>query len=123
MALLTCRYFSPVLGLSTTATVLLPETATEAGVPGAPDNPGAPLAVLYLLHGLSQDDASWTRYTSLERYVAHRRLAVVMPAVHRSYYANQDDGYRYRDHLVDELPAIMGAFFPLSRRREDTFIA
>ncbi|WP_084101816.1 alpha/beta hydrolase family protein [Demequina sp. NBRC 110051] len=122
MALLTCRYFSDTLGLSTTATVILPEPATEAGAPAAPAD-GAPLPVLYLLHGLSQDDSSWTRFTSLERYVAHRRLAVVMPAVHRSYYANQDDGYRYRDFLVDELPRAMRAFFPLSTRREDTFIA
>ncbi|MFV0632492.1 alpha/beta hydrolase [Demequina sp.] len=122
MAHLTCRYFSDVLGLSTTATVILPQVQHEAGVPGVDALPDR-LPVLYLLHGLSQDDASWTRHTALERYVAHRPMAVVMPAVHRSYYANQADGYRYFDHLADELPHIMASFFPLSQRREDTFIA
>lgn len=122
MALLTCRYHSDALGLSTTATVILPQASQEAGVPAASAVPDR-LPVLYLLHGLSQDDASWTRFTALERYVAHRPLAVVMPAVHRSYYANQAVGYRYFEHLADELPAIMRGFFPLSDRREDTFVA
>lgn len=122
MALLTVRWFSQALGLSTTTTVILPQASNEAGVPGASALPER-LPTLYLLHGLSQDDASWTRHTALERYVAGRPLAVVMPAVHRSYYANQADGFRYFEHLADELPRAMAGFFPLSQRREDTFIA
>ncbi|WP_084105670.1 alpha/beta hydrolase family protein [Demequina sp. NBRC 110056] len=122
MALITVRWFSDVLGLSTTTTVILPQAAYEAGVEGASAIPDR-LPTLYLLHGLSQDDASWTRHTSLERYVAGMPLAVVMPAVHRSYYANQADGFRYFEHLAEELPAVMRGFFPLSDRREDTFVA
>jgi len=121
MALISVRWFSEVLGLSTTATVILPQQDNEAGVPGAaiPER----LPTLYLLHGLSQDDASWTRHTALERYVAGMPLAVVMPAVHRSYYANQADGSRYFEHLAEELPEAMRGFFPLSGLREDTFVA
>lgn len=121
MALITCRYYSEVLGLSTTATVILPQQVHEAGVAGSPMR--TPLATLYLLHGLSQDDASWTRFTSLERYVAHRPVAVVMPAGHRSYYANQASGLRYFDHVADEVPATMQSMFGLSPDRSRTFVA
>ncbi|MDE0573890.1 alpha/beta hydrolase-fold protein [Demequina sp. B12] len=122
MAQITCRYFSDVLGMSMTATVILPQAVNQQiGMASAPAR--AALPTLYLLHGLSDDDSVWLRRTSIERYVADRSLAVVMPNVHRSFYSNQVDGYPYFTHLIDELPRIMGGFFPLSSRREDTFIA
>lgn len=122
MALLTCRYFSEVLGLSTTATVVLPQrTEGQIGQPGARGR--ALLPVLYLLHGLTDDDSIWTRRTSLERYAAALDLAIVMPAAHRSFYTDQLEGYRYFTHVAEEVPRIMASFFPLSPRREDTFVA
>lgn len=125
MALLHCDFFSDVLGLSTSMTVILPQrTSAQIGLRGAvrgePDR-GHP--VLYLLHGLSDDHTTWLRRTSIERYVAPLGLAVVMPAVHRSFYADQVHGNRYRTFLVDELPGVVDAFFRVSRRREDTFVA
>ena len=65
---------------------------------------GAP-PVLYLLHGLSDDDTIWLRRTSIERYVAPLGLAVVMPQVHRSFYADEVYGGRYWTFLSEELPA------------------
>ena len=47
-------------------TVLLPQqTATQIGMAGH-HNTG-PSPVLYLLHGLSDDDTIWLRRTSIER--------------------------------------------------------
>ena len=84
MALLRCNVFSESLSLSTAMTVLLPQrTTTQIGLAGAVRD-GAP-PVLYLLHGLSDDDTTWLRRTSIERYVAPLGLAVVMPQVHRSF--------------------------------------
>src|SRR5436309_41301 len=94
MAHLRCDFFSEVLGLSTSMTVLLPQrTTTQIGMAGAARADGHP--VLYLLHGLSDDDTTWLRRTSIERYVAPLGLAVVMPQVHRSFYSDEVHGGRY----------------------------
>ena len=79
--------------------------------------------MLYLLHGLSDDDTIWLRRTSIERYVAPLGLAVVMPQVHRSFYTDEAYGGRYWTFLSEELPELVGAFFRVSQAREDTFVA
>jgi putative tributyrin esterase len=122
MALLRCDFFSDVLELSTSMTVILPQSTTgQIGIAGRAGS-GAP-PVLYLLHGLSDDDTIWLRRTSLERYIAPLGLAVVMPQVHRSFYTDMASGGRYWTFLSEELPALVGDFFRVSDRREDTFVA
>jgi S-formylglutathione hydrolase FrmB len=103
-------------------TVILPqETTTQIGMAGAATQEDPP--VLYLLHGLSDDHTIWLRRTSIERYVAPLGLAVVMPQVHRSFYADEALGGAYWTFLTAELPALVHRFFRLSDRREDTFVA
>jgi putative tributyrin esterase len=111
MARLRCDFSSDVLALSTSMTVLLPEE-------GKPNPP-----VLYLLHGMSDDDTSWARRTSIERYLDGLGLAVVMPQVHRSFYVDEAQGLRYWTFLTEELPQLVGRLFRVSERREDTFVA
>lgn len=79
--------------------------------------------VLYLLHGLSDDHTIWLRRTSIERYAAAKGLAVVMPAVARSLYQDMVSGPRYWTFINEELPRLVQQFFPVSKRREDTFVA
>ena len=82
MALIQCQFYSQVLGLMSTMSVILPDPpAPEAAVP--PTNERPPYPTLYLLHGLSDDHTAWLRRTSIERHVAGLNLAVVMPAVQR----------------------------------------
>jgi S-formylglutathione hydrolase FrmB len=122
MALLRCDFFSDVLGMSTSMTVILPQSTTgQIGMAGRERSGAAP--VLYLLHGLSDDDTTWLRRTSIERYVAPLGLAVVMPQVHRSFYTDQAHGGRYWTFLSEELPTLVRDFFRVSDRREDTFVA
>jgi S-formylglutathione hydrolase FrmB len=122
MAQLRCDFFSEVLGLSTSMSVILPqETSSQIGMRGSVH--GADNPTLYLLHGLSDDDTIWCRRTSIERYVAPLGLAVIMPQVHRSFYTDEVHGNRYWTFLSEELPVIARAFFRLSDRREDTFVA
>ena len=122
MTLIHCNFFSDVLGLSTAMDVILPQTAGgEAG--GSSGAQGRRLPTLYLLHGLSDDHTIWQRRTSIERYVEGRGLAVVMPAVGRSFYTDAVHGLRYWTFLSEELPAIARSLFPLSAAREDTFAA
>ncbi len=83
----------------------------------------APPPVLYLLHGLSDDDTIWLRRTSIERYVAEFGLAVVMPQVHRSFYLDGEYTGAYWTFVAEELPALVAGFFRVSQAREDTFVA
>lgn len=122
MALFQCRFFSEVLGLSTSMTVILPEPAQSQIGMSAPGVAG-PYPTLYLLHGMSDDDSIWLRRTSIERYVSGMGLAVVMPQVDLSFYADMAHGNRYWTFVSEELPLLCRSFFPLSERREDTFVA
>lgn len=122
MAVLTCDLFSESLQRGTSVRVVLPQ-ATEAQIGVAEIDASGPPPVLYLLHGLSDDHTAWTRYTSIERYAAARGLAVVMPAVDRSFYANEVHGHRYWDWVSEELPRLVGTFFRVSQAPEDTFVA
>ncbi len=121
-----CHFFSDVLGMSISASVLLPQkTARQIGMEGAaaPIVAGEKFPVLYLLHGLSDDHTIWMRRTSIERYAAARNLAVIMPAAARSFYQDMASGPRYWTYLSEELPALMQNFFPISGERGQTFAA
>src|SRR4051795_6738119 len=104
-------------------TVLLPQAVeAQIGVSSTTGTGGEP-PVLYLLHGLSDDHTAWLRNTSIDRYATARGLAVVMPQVQRSFYADEVHGGRYWTFLSEELPEVVGSFFRVSTRREDTFVA
>lgn len=122
MALIQCDFYSETLGLSCSMHVILPQrTFSQIGMGGKTRAGKHP--VLFLLHGLSDDHSIWLRRTSIERYVAELGLAVVMPAVHRSFYTDMEQGGRYWTFISEELPAIARSFFPLSEAREDNFAA
>ena len=122
MALINCDYFSDVLGLSTSMTVILPQNSEgQIGLSGKVVSSRHP--TLLLLHGLPDDHTIWLRRTSIERYAAEYGLAVVMPAAHRSFYTDMKQGYRYWTFISEEVLKIARSFFPLSAKREDNFVA
>lgn len=122
MAFIQCDFYSDVLGLSTSMNVILPQnTNSQIGMEN--NAIGDRYPVLYLLHGLSDDHTIWQRRTSIERYVAPLGLAVVMPAVHRSFYTDMEKGYQYWTFISEEVPNIARQFFPISGQREDNFVA
>ena len=115
MAFFDCHFFSETLGLTSSAYVLLPQGPPPAGRKAH--------RTLFLLHGLSDDHTAWMRRTGIERYADAKNIAVVMPAVARSFYQDMASGPRYWTFLSEELPSLMRRFFPLSAEREDTFAA
>ena len=122
MALIQCDFASQALGVCTSINVLLPQaTPAQIGMAGSAVRETYP--TLYLLHGLSDDHTTWLRRTSIERYVASMGLAVVMPRVDRSWYTNMPHGMDYWTFVSEELPQLCRHFFPLSPKREDTFVA
>ena len=122
MALIQCDFFSDSLGLCSTMNVILPQnTKNQIGMTGRTRNKKHP--VLYLLHGMSDDHSIWLRRTSIERYVSDLGLAVVMPAVNRSFYTDMHCGLKYWTFISEELPSLVESFFPISSKRKDTFVA
>ena len=115
MAFFDCHFFSETLALSVSAHVLIPQVAAMKNRKLHP--------TLFLLHGLSDDHTIWSRRTGIERYAAARNLAVIMPAVGRSFYQDMASGPRFWTYLSEELPAVMRRFFPLSEKRADNFAA
>ncbi len=115
MALIKCDFVAESIGMSTSMHVILPQQSIGRVRDKYP--------CLFLLHGLSEDDSTWTRRTAIERYVAPLGLAVVMPNVHRSFYSDMKYGGNYWTFISEELPQIARSFFPLSDKREDNFVA
>src|SRR3954469_7304884 len=102
--------------------VVLPQ-ATEAQIGVARGPQVADPPVLYLLHGLSDDHTAWHRYTSIGRYAEAAGLAVVMPAVHRSFYADERRGHRYWEFVSEELPSVVRSFFRVTHDPASTYVA
>jgi len=122
MAFFDCHFFSDTLAMSVSAHVFLPQhTKRQIGM--AENVRTESIPTLYLLHGLSDDHTIWSRRSSIERYAASKGIAVVMPAVGRSFYQNLPDGLQYWSYVSEELPRVMRRFFPLSSAREDNFAA
>ncbi|MBQ6716170.1 MAG: esterase family protein [Clostridia bacterium] len=122
MALLHVDFFSDVLGMCVEMDVILPEnTVGQIGMEGksGPDK----WKTLYLLHGMSDDHTIWQRRTSIERYVADKGIAVVMPSTQLGWYTDMYEGMKWYTYIAEELPRICRSFFPnMSDKREDTFV-
>ena len=104
MALLHCNFKSAVLDLCSSMDVILPDPVRL--LDGTLVERTQPPQVLYLLHGLSDDNTIWQRRTSIGRYVEAYDLAVVMPAVDRSFYTDMAQGNRYWTFVSEELPEL-----------------
>ncbi|MGB4406586.1 MAG: alpha/beta hydrolase family protein [Sphaerochaeta sp.] len=122
MALLHLFLFSGTLMMDTSVTIIFPQNCARIREDRKPFFTG-PYKVLYLLHGLKQNETSWIRMSSIERYVSQLPLVVVMPSVHRSFYTDQERGFPYFTYVADELPALVKEMFNISSKREDTFVA
>jgi len=121
MALLEVSFKSNALDLASRMILLFPEYGTP------------PFPVFYLLHGLSGDCTSWTRRTSLERYIGGTTagaktppvpLIVAMPETGRFWYTNAAShppgGYLglYEDHIIKDVLPFVDRTFPTIATRE-----
>ncbi|NLE15199.1 MAG: esterase family protein [Spirochaetales bacterium] len=118
MALIRFDFFSDVLKVDTAVQMIVPQKCERSPNVGLP-----PYKVLYLLHGLKQNETSYLRNSCIERYVQDTNLVVVMPSVGRSFYTDQKKGYPYFTYLTEELPHLLATLFSISTKREDTAIA
>jgi putative tributyrin esterase len=110
------NFRSSVLRYRQKLIVMLPQTA-ECNI-----RPGK-LKCLTLLHGLSDDETSWMRWSNVERYADKYGIAVVLPSVEKSFYTNMAYGDNFFDYVSEEIPQFIQSFLPISDKREDNFIA
>ena len=78
--------------------------------------------VLYLLHGYGNNHGQWCGYTNIELYAEERQIAVVMLSGENKMYINKNDD-QFADFIQNELPEFITNMFPVSTRKEDTYIA
>ena len=120
MALLHCNFMSRSLGRPVPIQVILP-TDKMAGPQG--QAPQGPFKTLYLLHGIFGDETDWVCGTRLQSWAQDRNLAVVMPAGENSFYVDNPRASRlYGTYIGKELVDFTRRTFPLSAKREHTFI-
>lgn len=79
---------------------------------------------LYLLHGGLGNQMDYISGTRIQRWAEENNLAVIMPAGENQFYIDKPEQDEYYGAFVaDELVEFTRAMFPLSDKKEDTFIA
>ena len=144
MALISVDYFSSSLMRTTTLEIILPVDdqgaayATDSVMRHAGDSledemraweqspyppKKAPFKTLFLLHGISGNHADWISETRIRSWAENHGIAVVMPSGYNAFYLDQPEVHNYYGRFVgQELVEVARRMFPLSTRREDTFI-
>ena len=116
MALIQMDFRSETLKRAVTVNVILPVERFQG-----------PYPTLYLLHGLTDNFNGWLSYTRIRLWAEESGLAVVMPSGENSFYMDilVKDGCLgdFGEFVGRELVEVTREVFPLSRKREDTFLA
>lgn len=121
MAILTGQYYSEARARFVSFSVALPVDVQDET--GKPAYLTGPFPTLYLLHGFSGNHMDWLYNGMVAQLAVRYRLAVVMPSGENSFYLdNCFSGDACSDFIGRELVDVTRKMFPLSTRREDTFI-
>ena len=118
MALIQADFKADTLQRRVRVNVVLP-------VEGAarPDPRKKKLKTLYLLHGIFGDANSWLINSRVARWAEEKNLCVVMPDGENGFYIDHPDYYNlFSTYIGQELVEATRRMFPLSEKREDTFI-
>lgn len=117
MADISMSFFSQKMARHVTIQVLLPfDIAPMWGF-------REPFKTLYFLPGYSANAQSIVSSTILAERVFAKGFAVVIPDGENSFYTDQEDINTFYEQFVSqELVEVTRKLFPLSRRREDTYI-
>lgn len=121
MAFIQMNLLSQCLMRTVPVNVVLP--ADKMVFPGMPVRENKPYKTLYLLHGIFGNHMDWGTGTRIQRYAEENDLVVVMPAGENAFYVDRADANDFYGEFVGrELVELTRKMFPLSDKREDTFI-
>ncbi len=122
MALIQMSLMSQSLLRTVPVSVVLP--ADKMIIKGKPVRENKPYKTLYLLHGIYGSNMDWLNGTNIYRWAEERDLAVVMPSGDNMFYIDQEKPHNYYGEFIGkELVELTRKIFPLSHKREDTYIA
>lgn len=91
---------------------------------GAAEKENKPLKTLYLLHGIFGHHMDWITDSRIQSLAGEKNLAVIMPSGENKFYVDIEASLdMYGVFIGEELVNFTRDLFPLSRDRNDTFIA
>ena len=123
MALIQVNYCSKALFRTVPLNVILPVDRFDADTDSYLQKNGKRYKTLYLLHGLLGYYNDWVSFTRIQKWAEEKNLAVVMPSGDNAFYFRSRTPWNdYETFIGKELVEMTRRMFPLSRRREDTFI-
>lgn len=121
MAFLQVNFLSKALKRLVTFNALVPIDAAELSE--QIEAPKGPLKALYLLHGYSGNYPDWVCGSKIRELSSKYNIAVFMPSGENSFYLDDiDKGELFGEFVGNELVEFTHKMFPLSDKREDTFI-
>ncbi len=119
MAILQVSYFSNAMSREVTFNALIPMDMRENNQ----SDRQKPMKSLYLLNGYSGSHTDWISFTRIRELSEKYHLAVFMPAGENSFYVDEEDRRsNHGEYVGNELVAYTRQLFPISTKREDTFI-
>lgn len=120
MALIEVNMMSQKLLRPVTVTAIIPiDKWTEEG-----NIKEQKFKTLYLLHGGFGNHLDYITGTRIVRWAEEKNLAVIMPSGENQFYVDKPEhGEYYGAFVAEELVDLTRKMFPLSNKREDTFIA
>lgn len=121
MAYIQMNFFSKTLMRQVPVNVILP--VDKLLWPGMPVREDKPYKTLYLLHGIFGNYTDWVVGSRIQRYAEENDLVVIMPSGDNGFYIDQPLTHNFYGEFVGkELVEITRKMFPLSHKREDTYI-
>ena len=121
MAFIQMNLLSKTLMRTVPVNVILP--VDKMVFPGMPVREDKPYKTLYLLHGVFGNYTDWVCGSRIQRYAEENDLVVIMPSGDNAFYVDQPAGNNFYGEFVGrELVELTRKMFPLSHKREDTFI-
>lgn len=119
------NYISKALGRAIDVQVVIPSPVYVDTLSFQPNPPVyAPkdkYPVIYLLHGVGNDGNAWLSYTQAEMFAEENNIAVVSFGAENKFDVNNGDDH-FEQLIEEELPEMICGYFPISSRKEDTFI-
>lgn len=127
MARFECNVISYVLQRTVDITVVVPSVTIPEALAALEKRPSHTVKekypVLYLLHGMGNNHATWCGYSNIEMFAEERNIAVVMISGENKFYRTAPGGDDYYRFIKEELPEFITNMFPISQLPEHTYIA
>ncbi len=119
MALVQVDFFSKALMRTVTFNAIVPVDKTGHDIKKITE-----YKTLYLLHGIFGNHTDWIVNTRIGLLAQEKDLVVIMPAGENKFYVDNDKSMdKFSQFIGEDLVEFTRNLFPLSRKKEDTFIA